>query len=102
VIPKLTPEELEGARQAAAEARRRRAELKEQVRSGKLTLAKALDIAIADPVLAHIKVVDLLMSVHRIGEKKAADVLKRHGIAANRRCRGLGHRQLASLKAEFA
>jgi hypothetical protein len=101
VIPKLSPEELASARQAAAAARRRRADLKEQVRNGTLTLSEALDLAIADPVLSHIKVSDLLMSVHRVGEKKAAEALRRHGIAANRRCRGLGHRQIASLKSEF-
>lgn len=102
MIPKLSEAELEAARKAAAKARRQRAELKDKVRQGKLTLAQALDKAIDDPVLSHIKVVDLLMSVHRVGEKKAADIMERLGIAANRRCRGLGHRQLAALKEEFA
>ncbi|MDR1807380.1 MAG: 30S ribosomal protein S13 [Propionibacteriaceae bacterium] len=101
MIPKLTDEQLEEARQAAAAARRQRAELKEKVRRGDLTFATALDQAVDDPILSHIKVVDLLMSIHRIGEKKAADAMRRHGIAPNRRCRGLGHRQLASLKDEF-
>jgi hypothetical protein len=92
---------LEGARQAAKEARRKRADLKDLVRRGELNLSDALDRAIADPVLAHIKVVDLLMAVHRVGEKKANDIMRRLGIAANRRVRGLGDRQVASLKAEF-
>jgi hypothetical protein len=101
MIPHLSPEQLEGARQAATEARRRRAELKAKVRAGDLSFNAALDLAIADPVLAHVKVVDLLMAVHRVGEKKAADIIRRHGIAANRRVRGLGARQVARLKAEF-
>jgi hypothetical protein len=102
VIPQLSQEQLREARLAAASARRVRAELKTQLRSGSVSLAEALDQAAEDPILAHIKVVDLLTSINRVGEKKAADVMHRAGIAANRRVRGLGHRQLASLKAEFA
>lgn len=102
MIPHLSPEQLEGARQAAKEARRKRAALKDKVRAGELGLNAALDVAMADPVLAHIKVVDLLMAVHRVGEKKAGDIMRRHGIASNRRVRGLGERQVASLKTEFA
>jgi hypothetical protein len=101
VIPKLTASQLEQARQAAAAARRERAQLKDDLRQGKLSFSAALDKAAKDPVLAHIKVVDLLTSLHRVGEKKAADAMVRHNIAANRRIRGLGQRQIASLKAEF-
>ena len=101
MIPKLSDEDLRFARQVATDVRRQRAEFKKRVRDGDLSLSEALDIAIDDPVLAHIRVVDLLMSVHRIGEKKAAAIMRRYDIAASRRCRGLGHRQLAGLKSEF-
>ena len=83
------------------EARRVRAELKGQVRSGALSLSEALDTAAADDVLAHVKVVDLLKSLPRVGEKRATAVMERLDIASNRRIRGLGRHQVAGLKAEF-
>jgi hypothetical protein len=100
-IPQLTTEQLEAARAAATEARRRRADLKSKVRSGELSLAGALETAGDDDVLAHVKVVDLLKALPRVGEKRAGLVMERLEIAANRRIRGLGRHQIAGLKAEF-
>lgn len=100
-IPQLTAEQLEAARAAATEARRKRADLKARVRSGSLTLSQAIDTASGDDVLAHVKVVDLLKSMPRVGEKRAAAVMDRLDIAPNRRIRGLGRHQVAGLKAEF-
>ena len=101
-IPQLTTEQLEAARAAATVARRARADLKSKVRSGELSLGQALDAASGDEVLAHVKVVDLLKALPRVGEKRAATVMERFDIAANRRIRGLGRHQLAGLKAEFS
>lgn len=100
-IPQLTTEQLKAARAAATEARRSRAALKERVRSGELTLAQALDVANEDEVLAHVKVIDLLKALPRVGDKRATLVMERYDIAGNRRIRGLGRHQLAGLKAEF-
>ncbi|MCA0251771.1 MAG: 30S ribosomal protein S13 [Actinobacteria bacterium] len=100
-IPQLTSEQLEAARAAATQARRARAELKNDVRSGKVSLAEALDASAGDDVLAHIKVVDLLKAVPRVGEKRATVVMEKLDIAPNRRIRGLGRHQLAGLRAEF-
>ena len=100
-IPQLTTEQLKAARAAATEARRSRAALKARVRSGELTLAQALDVANKDEVLAHVKVIDLLKALPRVGDKRATLVMERYDIAANRRIRGLGRHQLAGLKAEF-
>jgi predicted N-acetyltransferase YhbS len=101
-IPQLTTEQLEAARAAATEARRKRADLKSKVRSGDLTLAQALEAAAGDDVLAHVKVVDLLKALPRVGEKRAGVVMARLDIAPNRRIRGLGRHQVAGLKAEFS
>jgi hypothetical protein len=101
-IPQLTTEQLEAARAAATQARRARAYLKSRVRSGELSLAEALDLAGEDEVLAHVKVVDLLKALPRVGDKRAVVVMERYDIAANRRIRGLGRHQLAGLKAEFS
>lgn len=100
-IPTLSPEQLQAARKAATEARRARADLKEALKSGSLTIGEALEKATADPVLAHVKVVDLLKSMPRVGEKRAAEIMERLEIAPNRRVRGLGRHQVAGLKAEF-
>ncbi|MEA4943127.1 MAG: integration host factor, actinobacterial type [Propionicimonas sp.] len=100
-IPQLTTEQLEAARAAATMARRQRAELKNKVRDGELSLAQALDAASQDDVLAHVKVVDLLKSLPRVGEKRAAVVMEKLEIAPNRRIRGLGRHQLAGLRSEF-
>ncbi len=53
-------------------------------------------------MLAHVKVVDLLKALPRVGEKRAAEIMERLEIAPNRRVRGLGRHQVAGLKAEFA
>lgn len=100
-IPTLSPEQLSAARRAATEARRARAEFKAQVRRGELSLGQALDKAAQDDVLAHVKVVDLLKSLPRVGEVRAAEVMDRLDIAANRRIRGLGRHQEAGLREEF-
>ena len=100
-IPQLTTEQLQAARAAATQARRQRADLKAKVRSGEFSLSAALDTASGDDVLAHVKVVDLLKSLPRVGEKRAAAVMERLDIAPNRRIRGLGRHQIAGLKAEF-
>lgn len=100
-IPTLSPEQLQAAREAATQARRARADLKERVRNGSLSLTQALDIAAEDDVLAHVKVVDLLKALPRVGDKRATEIMERLEIASNRRVRGLGRHQVAGLKAEF-
>ena len=100
-IPQLTSEQLQAARAAATAARRARADLKNDLRAGKLGLAEALDAAANDDILAHVKVVDLLKALPRVGETRAAVVMEKLDIAPNRRIRGLGRHQLAGLRAEF-
>lgn len=100
-IPTLSPEQLSAAREAATRARRVRADFKAKVRSGNITLSEALDKAANDEVLAHVKVVDLLKALPRVGDKRAAEIMERLEIAPNRRIRGLGHHQIAWLRAEF-
>ncbi|MGB3953714.1 MAG: integration host factor, actinobacterial type [Brooklawnia sp.] len=101
-IPTLSPEQLQAARAAATEARRVRASLKNAVREGSKTLPEALDACADSDVLAHIRVVDLLKAVPRIGEKRASEMMAKYDIAANRRVRGLGRHQIAGLKQEFS
>jgi hypothetical protein len=100
-FPKLSTEQLQAARKAATEARRARADLKDEIRDGKLSIATALDKALKDEALSRIRVIDLIKTQPRIGDKRALEVLKRLHIAENRRIRGLGEHQLDALKAEF-
>lgn len=101
-IPELTPEQLSAARSAATAARRARAQLKADLATGTIDFATALERAVSDDVLANLPVVSLLKAMPRVGERRAAEIMTKYDIAANRRVRGLGHRQLAGLKAEFS
>lgn len=101
-IPSLTTEQLRQAREKATEARRRRAEVKDRLRGGELNFAEVLELAEHDDVVAHIKVIDVLKCLPRVGDKRAAQMMDRLEIAPNRRLRGLGHHQATSLQGEFS
>ncbi len=97
-IPKLSSEQLAAARASATEARRIRAELKEQVKNQELSFNEALAKAKQDEVLSRIKVVDLLRAVPRVGITRATEILEQADIAVTRRIRGLGHHQIQRLE----
>lgn len=91
--PKLTDEQRAAALAKAAEARRVRAELKELLKTGSLTLAEVFERAETDEIVAGTKIYSLLISLPGVGKIKATRLLEEHNIAANRRIRGLGARQ---------
>lgn len=97
----LSNEQLQAAREKATAARRRRAQVKQDLRDRKISLAGVLELR-GDEDLAQIKVSEVLKCLPRVGEKTTNEVMARLGIAANRRLRGLGHQQIARLKREFA
>jgi hypothetical protein len=97
----LSDEQRQQARHAATEARRRRADVKQTLRSGERSLADVLDLAETDDVIAHAKVIDVLKALPQVGNVRAIKVMERLDIAANRRLRGLGKHQSAALLAEF-
>ncbi len=100
-IPRLSDEQLQQARAAAVAARARRAEAKSRLRAGEVRLSTLVAQAAEDDVIAHIKVVDVLRCLPRVGSKRAAEIMARLEIAPNRRLRGLGHHQSQSLVREF-
>ena len=100
-IPQLSAAQLEAAREAATQARRARAELKEQVKEGAVCFSEALDRAVADDTLSRIKVVDLLRSMPRVGVTRAGEIMENLQIAPNRRIRGLGRHQVERLQDLF-
>lgn len=97
----MTPEQRAQALEKAAMARRKRAEIKQLLKTGSLSFAQLLEEAEADPMVAGIKVSAVLASMPRIGKIKSKRLMERLGIAENRRIRGLGERQRAALLEQF-
>lgn len=100
-IPQLSSAQLEAAREAATQARRARAKLKEKVKSGEVSFNAALATAVGDDTLSRIKVVDLLRAMPRVGVTRAAEIMGNLQIAPNRRIRGLGRHQVERLNELF-
>jgi len=99
--PSLTPEQRQAALAKAAEARRVRAEIKERLKMGSITLAELLDQADTDDMVAGIKVLAVLESLPGVGKVKARRTMDEVGIADTRRLRGLGDQQRKALLAAF-
>jgi len=95
--PLLTPEQRAAALKKAAEARTARAELKEKLKMGSITLREALEKADNDPVIGKLKVLNLLESLPGLGKVKARRLMEEIGIAETRRVQGLGAQQRLSL-----
>ena len=95
-IPQLTPEERQAALEKAKAARIKRAEIREDLKTGKLTLKQVLDMK-DDPIVGRMKVSTLIETLPGYGKAKAEKVMKELQIAESRRLRGLGERQEAAL-----
>jgi DNA uptake protein ComE-like DNA-binding protein len=99
--PQLSPEQRTAALKKAAEARVARAELKERLKLGSLTLAQALETADGDDTIGKLKVLAMLESLPGVGKVKARRIMEEIGIADSRRVRGLGPQQRAALLAQL-
>lgn len=100
-LPKLTDEQRKEALAKAAEARKARAELKEQLKRGDITLKAVLDKASSDEIIGKTKVSALLESLPKVGKVKAKEIMDELEIAQTRRLRGLGDRQRRALLERF-
>src|SRR5690625_4744440 len=100
-LPPLTPEQRTAALEKAAAARRRRAELKNQLKYAQTTLSDVMAVAEEDEAVAKMRVSELLESVPGVGKVKARAIMADIGIADSRRVRGLGAHQLAALLERF-
>ncbi|MDQ3985251.1 MAG: integration host factor [Actinomycetota bacterium] len=98
--PPLTEEQRRVALQKAAEARRKRAELKEQLKSGRTTLRELLERN--DEVVGKMKVATVLESLPGVGRVRARKLMERLDISESRRMRGLGAKQKENLLQEFS
>jgi hypothetical protein len=101
-LPSLSPEQRAAALEKAAEIRKARAELKDQLKSGKTNLASVLDRAENDDVVGKLKVSAVLQAMPGIGKIRANQIMEKLKIAESRRLRGLGEQQRKALLGEFA
>ena len=95
--PVLSPEQRAAALQKAAQARSARAEFKEKLKMGSVTLKDALAQADGDDVVGKLKVLAMLESLPGVGKVKARRLMDEIGIADTRRVRGLGQQQRLAL-----
>jgi hypothetical protein len=100
-LPTLTEEQRKQALEKAAEARRKRAELKGQLKSGKLMLKDVLGRE-GDDTVGKMKVSTVLESLPGVGKVRARKLMEKLDISASRRVRGLGAKQRDALLDEFA
>jgi hypothetical protein len=99
--PQLSDEQRQAALAKAAEARRARADLKEKLKMGSLTLKELLDQSDADDIVGKMKVVAVLESLPGVGKVKARRTMEDIGISETRRVRGLGDQQRRELLKSF-
>ena len=98
--PALTPEQRQAALEKAARVRRERAEVKEKLKLGSLSLAELLKKAEKDETVGKMKVVSVLESLPGLGKVKARRLMETVGISESRRLQGLGAKQRAELLKE--
>lgn len=95
-IPQLTQEERKAALEKAKAARIKRAEVRDELKDGKLSLQDVLDMK-KDPIVGRMHVSTLIETLPGYGKAKAEKIMAELHIAETRRLRGLGDRQEAAL-----
>lgn len=99
-LPQLTEEQRKQALEKAAEARRKRAEIKQQLKNGTLTLPQVLSQP-QNETIGKMKVASVLESLPGVGKVRARKIMERLDISSTRRVRGLGAKQKEALLGEF-
>ena len=95
--PTLDPAQRAAALEKAAQARAARAELKNKLKMGSVTLGECLSRADSAPVVGKLKVVAMLEALPGVGKVKAKRIMEEIGIAETRRVQGLGSQQRQAL-----
>jgi hypothetical protein len=99
-LPTLTPEQRQQALAKAAEARKKRAELKGELKSGNKSLADVLARS-GDDIVGKMKVSNVLESLPGVGKVRAQKIMEELDISVSRRVRGLGAKQRQMLLEKF-
>lgn len=100
--PALTPEQRQAALDKAAKVRRERAEVKEKLKMGSLSLEELLNKADSDDTVGKMKVQSVLESLPGLGKVKARRLMEQVGISESRRLQGLGANQRNALLSHMA
>ncbi len=95
-IPELSAEARAEALEKAKQARIKRAEVREQIKSGELSIQQVLELR-EDPIVGRMKVSTLIETLPGYGKAKSEKIMSELAIAESRRIRGLGERQRAAL-----
>jgi hypothetical protein len=100
-LPELDDESRRQALNKAAEARKVRAELKQQLKAGEIDFGEVLRRADDDEIVGKTKVSAVLEALPRVGKVRARRLMERLDISPSRRVRGLGANQRDKLLSEF-
>jgi hypothetical protein len=100
--PALTAEQRQAALDKAAKVRRERAEVKEKLKMGSLSLDELLKRADSDDTVGKMKVQSVLESLPGLGKVKARRLMEQVGISESRRLQGLGANQRNALLSHMA
>ncbi len=98
--PKLTPEQRKAGLEKALKLRRERAELKKNLKRGKISLKEVLEMS--GQTVERIKAKDILTSLPGVGKIKAGKIMNEVKIAVSRRVKGLGVRQTKEILSRFS
>lgn len=100
-IPQLSEEQRKEALEKAKAARIKRAEIREQLKDGELTLEDVIEMR-DDPIIGRMKVSTLIETLPGYGKAKSQKIMAELQIAESRRLRGLGERQQTALLERLA
>ncbi|MHB1987515.1 MAG: integration host factor, actinobacterial type [Acidimicrobiales bacterium] len=95
--PSLSPEQRQAALAKAAVVRRERAELKDHLKSGRISLKELLAKAESSETVGKMKVLSALEALPGTGKVKARRLMEQIGISETRRLQGLGAKQREAL-----
>lgn len=95
--PALSADQRQAALEKAAAVRKQRAELKDRLKMGSVTLKELLEQGQRDEVVGKMKVLTVLESLPGLGKVKARRAMDEVGISETRRVQGLGDQQRRKL-----
>jgi hypothetical protein len=95
--PSLSADQRQAALEKAATVRKQRAELKDRLKMGSVSLNELLNQGQSDEVVGKMKVLAVLQSLPGLGQVKARRVMEEVGISDTRRVQGLGEQQRRKL-----
>lgn len=100
--PQLTPDQRSAALAKAKQSRQERSVAKSRIKSGELSLSDVFVLSQSDPVIAKMRVAELLAALSGVGKIRAQAIMERLSISPTRRIQGLGKHQIADLVREFS